>query len=232
MNDIIMPLFNQTPLTIASVIVRIVLAVILGGMIGIERGVRNHPAGFRTHILVCVGACLAMITNEYVFDAIGTVTDPTRMGAQVISGIGFLGVGTIFMSGNNKVKGLTTAAGLWASACVGLAIGIGFYVGGIAAAAIIIIVLGLLPALEKLIYKRSRRLRILLEVQSMQVAADVWHYIENQGNEVRAKEIDLISNKDKLVSVYLSVHLAKEAETDPLVEQIAALEGVLLVDVQ
>jgi putative Mg2+ transporter-C (MgtC) family protein len=232
MNDFIIPIFNQAPLTVASVIVRIVLAVILGGMIGIERGVRNHPAGFRTHILVCVGACLAMITNEYVFDAIGTVTDPTRMGAQVISGIGFLGVGTIFMSGAGTVRGLTTAAGLWASACVGLAIGIGFYIGGIAAAIIIIIVLGLLPKLEDIIYRRSRRFRVFLETRSMAEVKYVCDHIEQQGNIIKTKDINSISNKDRLVSVYLSIQLAKGADADILVQEISGLEGVLAIDVQ
>ncbi|MDR0817091.1 MAG: MgtC/SapB family protein [Clostridiales Family XIII bacterium] len=213
-------------------IIRIVLAVILGGLIGIERGVRNHPAGFRTHILVCVGACLAMITNEYVAGAIGSVADPTRMGAQVISGIGFLGVGTIFMTGAGTVRGLTTAAGLWASACVGLAIGIGFYLGGIATAVIVIIVLGLLPKLEDVIYRRSRRLRIFIEMRSMYVVKDVTDYIEDQGNVIKTKDINSISNKDNLVSIYLSVQLTKGADPDTLVEEVATLDGVLLIDVQ
>jgi putative Mg2+ transporter-C (MgtC) family protein len=232
MNDLLIPLFNQNSLTITNVIIRIVLAVVLGGLIGIERGVRNHPAGFRTHILVCVGACLAMITNEYVFDAIGAVTDPTRMGAQVISGIGFLGVGTIFMTGAGTVRGLTTAAGLWASACVGLAIGIGFYLGGIATAVIVIVVLGLLPKLEDMIYRRSRRLRIFIEMRSMYVVKDVIDHIEAQGNLIKTKDINSISNKDNLVSIYLSVQLAKDADPDTLVEDVATLDGVLLIDVQ
>jgi putative Mg2+ transporter-C (MgtC) family protein len=232
MNDFIIPFFNQEPLTISTVIIRIVLAVILGGLIGIERGVRNHPAGFRTHILVCVGACLAMITNEYVAGAIGSVADPTRMGAQVISGIGFLGVGTIFMTGAGTVRGLTTAAGLWASACVGLAIGIGFYLGGIATAVIVIIVLGLLPKLEDVIYRRSRRLRIFIEMRSMYVVKDVTDYIEDQGNVIKTKDINSISNKDNLVSIYLSVQLTKGADPDTLVEEVATLDGVLLIDVQ
>ena len=113
-------------LTYASMVLRILLAILLGGIIGMERGMKNRPAGLRTYMLVCLGACIVMLTNQYVYQTYG-VGDPVRMGAQVISGIGFLGAGTIIVTSRNQIKGLTTAAGLWASACVGLAVGIGLY---------------------------------------------------------------------------------------------------------
>lgn len=122
-------------LTLLSVPIRIGVAVLLSGIIGMERGLKNRAAGFRTYMLVCLGACIVMMTNQYLFQMTGS-GDPVRMGAQVVSGIGFLGAGTIIVTSRNQIKGLTTAAGLWSSACVGLAIGIGFYeaavVGGIA----------------------------------------------------------------------------------------------------
>ena len=113
-------------------LIRFALATVLSGFIGYEREHSNRPAGFRTHILVCVGACLVMLTSEYIFKNYQGLTnfDPTRLGAQVISGVGFLGAGTIIRNGNN-VKGLTTAASLWAVSCVGLACGSGFYSGAI-----------------------------------------------------------------------------------------------------
>lgn len=111
-------------INIISISTRLLLAVLFGGIIGLERGSNRHPAGFRTHILVCVGATLAMMTNQYITEFFDT-TDPARLGAQVITGVGFLGVGTILVTGKNRIKGLTTAAGLWASACLGLALGIG-----------------------------------------------------------------------------------------------------------
>ena len=113
-------------LTYFAVGLRLLSALVMGGILGLERGMKNRPAGLRTYMLVCVGSCLIMMTNQYIFQATGT-GDPTRMSAQVISGIGFLGAGTIIVTGKQQVKGLTTAAGLWASACVGLAIGAGFY---------------------------------------------------------------------------------------------------------
>ena len=119
-------MFELRELTLLSVFVRILTAIVLGGAIGLERGMKNRPAGLRTYMLVCIGACMVMITNQYAVQVFG-VGDPVRMAAQVVSGIGFLGAGTIIVTSRNQIKGLTTAAGLWASACVGLAVGIGFY---------------------------------------------------------------------------------------------------------
>ena len=125
---------------IFSVILRLFLAVLYGGIIGLERGASKHPPGFRTHILVCVGATLAMLTNQYICETgLYSPADPSRLGAQVITGVGFLGVGTILVTGGQKIKGLTTAAGLWASACIGLALGIGFYSGAIAAGILVFV---------------------------------------------------------------------------------------------
>ena len=101
--------------TLLAVVLRIFLSVLIGGLIGLERGLKNRPAGLRTYMVVCLGACLVMLTNQYVCQVFGT-GDPVRMGAQVVSGIGFLGAGTIIVTKRNQIKGLTTAAGLWASA--------------------------------------------------------------------------------------------------------------------
>ena len=126
--------------TYLSVAVRIVCAVVIGGIIGMERSIKNRPAGLRTYMLVCVGACLIMLTNQYIYQMTGT-GDPMRLGAQVVSGIGFLGAGTIVVTKHNQIKGLTTAAGLWAAAGVGLALGIGFYEAAVVAAITIYAVL-------------------------------------------------------------------------------------------
>ena len=154
-------------LNLLTVAIRLSLAVLLGGIIGLERGANKHPAGFRTHILVCVGAALAMLTNQYIYDYFGEVSDPSRLGAQVITGVGFLGVGTILVTGRYRIRGLTTAAGLWASACIGLAIGIGFYSGALIAAALVFISLALLPKLEAAFYENSRTLGLYVELNSI-----------------------------------------------------------------
>ena len=110
--------------TYLAVALRVFAAVLIGGILGLERGMKNRPAGLRTYMLVCVGACVIMLTNQYVFQVYST-GDPVRMGAQVVSGIGFLGAGTIVVTRRNQIKGLTTAAGLWSAAGVGLALGVG-----------------------------------------------------------------------------------------------------------
>lgn len=134
-------------ITIGSIIIRLVLVVLFSGIIGIERATKKHEAGLRTYILVCLGAAIAMLTNQFIFETFNT-GDAGRIAAQVISGIGFLGAGTILITSRNQIKGLTTAACLWACACLGLAIGIGFYTLTIIGFIIIAIVLMLLPALE------------------------------------------------------------------------------------
>lgn len=151
--------------TYTAILVRILTALVVGGLIGLERGMKNRPAGLRTYMLVCVGSCLIMLTNQYIYQMTGT-GDPMRLGAQVVSGIGFLGAGTIIVTKHNQIKGLTTAAGLWASAGVGLALGIGFYEGGLTAALGIYAILTLLQRWERRAHKKIRVLEIYTELSS------------------------------------------------------------------
>lgn len=113
-----------------SIIVRAIFAILCAGLIGYDRNTRGADAGIRTHILVCIGAMIAMSTGQFAVLYFNS-GDITRIGAQVVSGIGFLGAGSIIVTRSNHISGLTTAAGLWASACIGLAIGVGFYEGAI-----------------------------------------------------------------------------------------------------
>lgn len=144
---------------IVTAIIRILLAAILGAIIGMERGRKHRPAGLRTHMLVCLASALVMVTNEQLIHAYGA-GDPTRMGAQVISGIGFLGAGTILTDRQNRIRGLTTAAGLWASACVGLAIGSGFYIGGIVTCILILVIFTKFIDVEQRFVRRGRIMEI------------------------------------------------------------------------
>lgn len=149
-------------INIWSILIRLIIAVMIGGIIGLERAFKHRAAGFRTYILVCVGSAVAMLTNQYIVEMTGS-GDGARLGAQVISGIGFLGAGTIMLTSRNKVKGLTTAAGLWACASLGLAIGIGFYTLSLVASIIVVGVFALLPTIEKLMTVRSRHFAIHIE---------------------------------------------------------------------
>ena len=146
-----------------AVILRIIVSFVLGGMLGMERGLKQRPAGLRTYMLVCVGACLIMLTNEYVVQVYGS-GDPVRMGAQVVSGIGFLGAGTIIVTRHNQIKGLTTAAGLWAAAAVGLATGIGFYEAAIMGAVVIFITLSVLSNLDDRMHRKTDHFEAYVEL--------------------------------------------------------------------
>lgn len=150
---------NLQEINTVTILFRILLAILIGGFIGIEREVKCQPAGFRTYSLVCLGAAMVMMTNQYIVHVFGS-GDPSRLGAQVISGIGFLGAGTIIVTAHNQVRGLTTAAGLWASACTGLAIGIGFYMGALLMGASILIIMSVLSRIDNRILKKSKILHL------------------------------------------------------------------------
>ena len=127
-------------ITFGSMVLRMVLAMLCSGIVGLERSSKNRPAGLRTHILVCIAAATASMTGHFLYLNLHLPTDISRMGAQVISGLGFLGAGTIIVTSRQTIKGLTTAASLWATGIVGLAIGAGFYEGGIVTAVLILVV--------------------------------------------------------------------------------------------
>ena len=149
--------------TSLAVVLRITVAFLLGGILGLERGLKQRPAGLRTHMLVCVGACMIMLTNQYIYQVFGT-GDPVRMGAQVVSGIGFLGAGTIMVTKHSQIKGLTTAAGLWATAAVGLATGIGFYEAAVMGTIVIVLTLTVLSALDSKMHKKTRCFEVYVEL--------------------------------------------------------------------
>ncbi len=136
-------------LNVWSTAFRVFLAVLLGGLIGLERGHHGRAAGLRTHILVCLGAAMAALVGLYTVSVLGFSSDPMRVGAQVISGIGFLGVGTIIIRNRQQVTGLTTAAGLWTTACIGLAVGIDYYVAALVAFLAVMITMAIFVYLER-----------------------------------------------------------------------------------
>lgn len=217
-------------INLLSVSLRLILALLFGGIIGLERGSNRHPAGFRTHILVCVGAALAMMTNQFILQQFDT-GDPARLGAQVITGVGFLGVGTILVTGRHKIKGLTTAAGLWASACLGLAIGIGFYSGAIVAALIIFISLTMLPRMENYFYRRSRVLEIYVEADSLEHYREITRYIRSIGSSfVESHIIQAAPVTKGAIALNLSVMLPKEISRQEALATIESMDGIFLVE--
>lgn len=150
-------------LTYATVAIRITVSILLGGILGLERGLKNRPAGLRTYMLVCVGSCLIMMTNQYAAQVFRT-GDPVRMGAQVVSGIGFLGAGTIVVTKRNQIKGLTTAAGLWACAAAGLAIGIGFQEAALMGGGAIFLTLTVMQSWDNRMHRNCAVVEIYVEL--------------------------------------------------------------------
>ena len=135
--------------TLLSAVIRLLLSAVLGGLIGTERAARGRAAGMRTHILVCIGAAMTALVGLYATDTMGLDSDPLRVSAQVISGIGFLGGGMILVRGRTHITGLTTAAGLWTTAAIGLAMGIGFYSAALVGTALVLVTNIVLPPLER-----------------------------------------------------------------------------------
>ncbi|MGI6722621.1 MAG: MgtC/SapB family protein [Anaerovoracaceae bacterium] len=220
-------------LNVFSVTLRLLLAMLFGGIIGLERGANRHPAGFRTHILVCVGSALAMLTNQYIFEMWGSVTDPARIGAQVITGVGFLGAGTILFTGRNRIRGLTTAAGLWASECLGLAIGIGFYFGAVIGAVVVFISLALLPKIEAYFYEHSGVVNVYVELSNIGYFKNFFQQIKRNSLQVEYTNLNQPNPMTPGgVGFALSLRMDKKGKKDneELVELISMIEGVTVVE--
>ena len=150
--------------SIESMIARLVIAMAIGMIIGVDREMKNRGAGMKTHVLVCVGSALISLMSEYIMIQFPEANaDMNRIGAQVVSGVGFLGVGTIIVTGNNQIRGLTTAAGLWVCACTGLAIGIGYVEGTLIALVIVVFTLKVLDKVDIVVRQRSRRSDMYIE---------------------------------------------------------------------
>ena len=215
----------------ASVLFRLTLAVICGGLIGIERGRKHRPAGFRTYMLVCLGAALTMLISQYVTYTLNQSTDITRLGAQVINGIGFLGAGTIIVTRRQQVKGLTTAAGLWASACMGIAIGAGFYIGALTVCVLIIIVLIVLSKLEVKIMTAARNMTLSVGYTQSDDIVVIIDKIKSLGVRIIDVEIVKLNTDGNFsLSAVFYVSLPKKYKHTDLIEQLSGINGVNLVE--
>jgi len=171
-----------------AIFVRLALAILLGGIIGLERGFKGRPAGMRTYMLVCLGSALVMSTNEYM-TGIFSSSDPARMGAQVISGIGFLGAGTIIITRDRQVQGLTTAASLWASACMGLAIGVGFYAGALIGMLFILFITLGMHKVDRRLLSKSRAVDLYVEFIEPTGVYQLLDHMRESGHKVTYMEI-------------------------------------------
>ena len=203
---------------------KLVLIVFLSGFVGWERESWSKPAGFRTHVLVGISAVLVMICGDFLHEKAGS--DPTRIPAQLLSGIGFLGAGTILRDGNN-VKGLTTAAGLLAVTCIGLAVGAGYYLGAIIATAVVYVVLSYSHILsDKLEHYNSLNLKIVANNPKI-ILEDVREILKNYDLEIL--KIKIFDNKEEdLISLVLKYKT--EININEMISQIAEIDEVIEVE--
>ena len=216
--------------TYLAVALRILTAIILGGLLGLERGLKNRAAGLRTYMLVCVGACLIMVTNQYIYQ-VYKAGDPVRMGAQVVSGIGFLGAGTIIITRKNQIKGLTTAAGLWASAGVGLALGIGFYEAALCGTLAVFFVLTLLQKLDSRVHRKARDIEVYIELTQNLTLGDFLRQVRELGIEVRHIQKETGLDSDTQLRAYIaSLRTPTRRLHAEVLDSIQQIEGIAYLE--
>ena len=222
-------------LTVGSIILRLTLAILFSGLIGVQRAQKRHAAGLRTYGLVCLGAAIAMMTNEFLINMFGA-GDGARLGAQVISGIGFLGAGTILVTSRNQIRGLTTAAGLWACACMGLAIGAGFYTLSIIGVIIIFVALILFPKIENYFILRASTYELHVELDSRPNLKELVNYLRSNNIQIYSLEHNTAYSASGLSVYTITINVSRKADKafkkhDTLLEEIKKLSYVNFVEI-
>ena len=211
----------------ASAAIRLVLALVFGGIIGLERVKRGRQAGMRTHILVAVGACLCTLIGVYAVTK-GLTTDPLRVGAQVVSGIGFLGAGIILIQNKSRIVGLTTSAGLWNTAAIGLALGIGFYEGAVICFVISLVTSLLLPKVEYLFSKNDLYTMLYIELRDSGYVNAFYDFLR-EGNFGEIHQIEVLPPRSSAagkIGVQLTLTLRKKHDVYELEKTLCAFDGV------
>lgn len=211
----------------ASISIRLFIALLIGGFLGLDRSNKKQPAGLRTYILVCVGSTIAAMTNQFMSQVYGA--DASRIGANIITGIGFLGAGTIIVTSRSKIRGLTTAAGLWCCACVGLAIGIGFYSIAILGSLLIYIALKLLPLLEKALINKTKYVDLHIEFDYRTNLKDFIKLLRSEGVKIISVDLNPSYSQSGLSVYEITIQLATKTLTKDckkMIEEWSKLEYV------
>lgn len=224
-------MFQFEPRYLFIVAIRLLVACVLGGIVGFEREHNHHkPAGFRTHILVCMGACLVMVISEFSVVAFKGIVDvdPTRIGAQVVSGIGFLGAGAIIRHGTS-VRGITTAASIWAVACIGIACGIGFYTAAVMATILTWAVLIYLKMVERRLHNRKSTIILAIEATEADTSEVSWEK-ELSRLGLQIESMDTARSDGKLNHrILCKMRKGNQVEAEAIVKQLMHIKGVTRV---
>ena len=209
-----------------SVLLRLLTATLCGAAIGIERSMKNRPAGFRTHILVCLGGAVAAVTAHFIYLVLQLPTDVTRLGGQVITGLGFIGAGTIIVTKKMSIKGLTTAAGLWTTGIVGLAAGSGFYEGALLGTALVLLTESALARLGARIRPRPEFALDLLYSDKDALTATM-RYCKDKRMSIRNLQIQTL--EDGYAAYEATIILRGSIKPYELIEQLSKMPGIVSV---
>lgn len=218
-------------MTFLSVTVRMLFAMFCGGLIGIEREYKRRPAGFRTHILICMGAAMTTLTSQYLYLCMGYYTDLARLGAQVIAGIGFIGAGTIIVTKQQRVKGLTTAAGLWVAAIVGLTIGAGFFEGGFFVTLLVLSAELLFVKLEYRFLNNAHEKIYYMEYSDKECLETILSIFKENDIRVLNMEITRAEESEKHnASAIFYIRIKKHRESGNVESYLNAVNGLHLIE--
>lgn len=215
--------------TIQNLIIRVVVSMLLGGVIGLDRGMKHRGAGTKTITVVCLASTLVMLTEQYIQINFPGLANMNRLAAQVISGVGFIGVGTIIIS-KHRVRGLTTAATLWASACVGLAVGIGFIEGGVLITAVMLFSLHVLPFVERFATRHSRYCNVFLDLEKSQDLHTVIQDLKQSGIAIDSMNMSENRGVGEDISVHLVLYVKKSMERTEIYDILTKSNKVTSVD--
>lgn len=212
-----------------NVMLRMAAAVVLGSLVGIDRGAKRRGGGARTDAAVCLGAAIVVMTGQYMEIRYQGTTDVARMASQVVSGVGFLGAGSIIVSGH-QVKGLTSAAGIWVCACIGLAVGIGFVDGAFLATAILLGMLHILPWIEERVYRHSRYMILHVEAAESGAATGLLRKLKADGCMVDMFEVDRLGEDAQSLTITVTVRLPRRLSREEYVQSLMEISGVRSID--
>ena len=213
---------------LVTVALRVVLAALAGAMVGIERAAHGRAAGLRTHMAVSVGAALTVMIGLYTVNVLGITSDPMRVAAQVVSGVGFLGAGTILLRrGGIQIQGLTTAAGLWAVATIGLAVGLGFYEGALLATLMLVLTLSLISRLEFFMNRKRQRAFIYVEIADVNLVKSTLQALKENFGGVELQVTPPRSGTALYVGVEALILIPTKSTTEAELARVEKLDGVI-----
>lgn len=224
-----MILGNFAAWSLRNIFIRVIVSALLGGIIGLDRGMKHRGAGTKTITVVCLGATLVMLTEQYIQINFPGLANMGRLAAQVISGVGFIGVGTIIVS-RHRVRGLTTAATLWASACIGLAVGIGFVEGGVLITAMMLLSLHVLPYVERFATRHSHYCNVFIDLEESRGLHTVIQKLKEAGVTIDSMDTSESRAEGVGISVHMVLYLRKTVRRTEIYDILVKLDEVVSVD--